>query len=134
MERAALESIMTTEKNAPLAPLEEGEISEIERLKCYYARAIETAAEFIVFAEQFVPCLERLQNYSIPSIRHMRAQCRTAMRDEDVIAVQLQRETGGFWHGPNFPSIPRDMSDLDEAIISEDGTNSCIWVIMEEKY
>ena len=58
-------------------PLEEGEISEIERLKHYYARAIETAADFIVFAEQFVPCLGPLHNYSIPSLRHMHAQCRT---------------------------------------------------------
>ena len=53
--------------------LEEGEISELERLSRYYSRAIQVAAQYAIALEEFVPHLVPQHHYSTTQIKFMRA-------------------------------------------------------------
>ena len=93
--------------------LEEGEISALDRAHKYYQRAIQVAAKFAVFAENFAPCLGPLSEYSNESLRLMRAHCRTAMNaNNDALAARLEHDPTSRWHGLPFVTVPTDLPDL----------------------
>ena len=93
--------------------LEDGEISELDRAHQYYRRAIQVAAKFAVFAENFAPCLRPLTNYSNQSLRLMHAHCRTAMNsNNDALVARMEHDPTLLWHGPPLPSVPVDLPDL----------------------
>ena len=96
---------------------EEGEINEIERFRNYYKKAVNTAAYYAYLADNFVPCLRNLSEYSNHELRHMLAQNRTAMASiEDILASRQRLEGNGFWHGPRFRERPTDFPDFDIAL------------------
>ena len=93
--------------------VEEGEITKIERLQQYYKRAIEVAASYAIYCENFAPCLRPINCYPDHAIRTMRAQSRSALlASEDIIMERQQQEQRICWHGPVMPQFPTDLPDL----------------------
>ncbi len=93
--------------------LEEGEISELDRAYKYHHRAIQVAAKFAVFAENFAPCLRLLSDYSNQLLRLMCAHCCTAMNStNNTLVARMEHDPTSLWHGPPLLTVPADLPDL----------------------
>ena len=93
--------------------VEEGEISELERVRRYYCKAVKVAATYAAALEQYAPALRLQCNYSLQELKAKRANCRTAMTaNDDTITSVIHREKIGTWHGPGIPLPPTDLPDF----------------------
>ena len=99
-------------------PLEEGEITEMERMQSYYAKMTELAASLALELEEYVPRFERLQDYSTTHLRYMRAQCDMAARSiTEILNCRQSRDPHISWNGPNFlTASPTDLPDFYAAL------------------
>ena len=79
-----------------------------------YRRMTELAASLALELEEFVPRLGHLQEYSTATIKHMRAQCRTAMSsNNEIVEARLNRDPNIRWNGPRFCTrLPHDLPDF----------------------
>ena len=95
--------------------LEEGEISEVERLRRYYKRAIEVAADYALYAEGFSPCLRQINEYPDYLLRAMCSQNQSALLVfKDVICERWQKKEPYIrWHGPVYPA---DLPDFEREV------------------
>ena len=97
--------------------LEDGEISELDRLRRYYTRAIEVAARYAIALEEYVPHLAPQNYYSSTRLKYMRAQCRAAvLSHEDMLESRSRDDLNITWNGPLLTTPPSDLPDLEKEI------------------
>ena len=94
--------------------LEDGEISEVGRLRGYYRRMTELAACLALKLEEFVPWLGPIQRYPTASLRFMRTQCNMAVNSiSEIVECRQNRDPNVQWNDPRFLTpLPRDLPDF----------------------
>ena len=121
--RSITAEVEQTAQTEPLAPpvvreesevaVEDGEISELERVRHYYCRAIKVAATYAAVVENFLPATRPISHYTLQELRTKKANCRTAMMSNgDIITSVLNRKPIATWHGPSIPLPPTDLPDF----------------------